>query len=111
MNRISDIEIVVEFHDEEGEAIAAPLYDYEITIFSQLASAEVTQKDGVLSPNAKVDEAGKLHIYIDNPSFGRGDLYRRSVLHIPDENFPDGEHTVVSQKLLGNIKDFNNASN
>lgn len=102
-NNLSDLEIAIPFVDANGDAAGIPVYDFEIEYFTNPKGKRVTasQKDGVLT-NCMVED-GMLVCHFDKPRLGRGRLQSRKTWHIPDEDFPDREYTLVVETLLDTL--------
>ena len=99
-NNLSDLEIAIPFVDEKGDPAGIPVYDFEVEYFTNPRGRKVvaSQKDGVLT-NCMVED-GMLVCHFDKPRLGCGRLVSRKYWHIPDEDFPDREYTLVVENAL-----------
>lgn len=100
----SDIFIEVSFAQSDGSIAGIPLYDFDIEFYGCLNNKVVASKHGDVFDHCEVVGDNKLRIAIDEPNFGKGALWRRAKLHIPDMRFKDGVRTVVSVKKIADIR-------
>lgn len=96
----SDFQINIGFVDDDKLPIGIPDYDFVISYFVFRDSEhKVIQHDGVITNGSIVD--GQLVTYVNAGTLGRGRLFRRTTLMIPDLHYPDGIRDITYEEYTG----------
>ena len=94
-----DFIMQVSFFENDVE-IGVPEYDFDIEFYCYPETKFVASKKGDVFTNCYVDD-GKLIITFDHPHFGEGKLYRKAMMHIPDDRFEDGFRNQIYMQFVG----------
>jgi len=100
INNLSDIEVCVQFKDSAGVNMAPPAYNFDVEFFTrpEYKVVKASQVAGALT-NCKIQN-GKLYCFFNAPALGKGQLYQRTTLYLPNNDFSDANHKQVETIAL-----------
>lgn len=93
INYKDDLDFLLKLESVNGKEIGIPPYDFRIKLYTaqrKSRTKEVSCIGGVWT-NA-YDDNGQIHVKIDNPCLGLGQLFAEFHSMIPDELFADGTY-------------------
>lgn len=98
INYLSDFAVEITLLDSQGNVLTPPSWDWTLTFKVGTRKYECSQKDGELC-SCKID-GDKVLCYLDNHHFGIGTLEAQFTQLIPDGNYADGNHKIVTPQEL-----------